>query len=304
MIKNYFAEHLLQAQLGSVVFDARNRNIEVGRDFARFRYPYRAGQGIEDTGRKPNVFTMEVPLFRGVRQSDYPGTSDALLELLSDESHKGEVEYIDPEFGAFDVKVVDASWATTAENQNGGVLRLTLEERGFEQDLLGNLGKGALSARGKAAKAAASTDYLVNVFYTVNDTPNPKAFSLTDAWAKFQDAIDTVALGADAVAAQVDEFVGVATRAYNFSPADEIARFTITNSAIDAIGFALEVGDDAATGEAGVKIIEVSLPSAMSIYEIAQTYYGDSSRSDDIALLNSFANPLSVPGGTKVLVAP
>jgi prophage DNA circulation protein len=301
---SFFSENLLGAQLGDVVYDATNRTVDFGREYARIRYPYRSGQGVEDLGRKIYIFKMEVPLYRGVRESDYPKTSDALLALVTDETKKGEQEYIDPEFGAFNVKIADVSWSIDATRTDGGTMTLTLEERDFEQDLLGNLGKGALSARGKAAQASASTDYVIDVFYQVNDEENTAGFSLTDAWAKAQDAIDTVALGADQVAAQIDEFVLVATKAYNFSPADEIARFTITNAAIDAIGFALDVGDDVATGEIGSKILEVALPSTMSIYEIAQRYYGDPGRAEDVALINSFANPLAVPTGTKVLVAP
>ncbi len=302
-MKSYFAEHLLGAQLGDVAFEGRNRQVSFGREFARFKYPYRSGQGVEDMGRRVYVFTMEIPLFRSVREIDYPGTSDALLALVTDETAKGELEYIDPEFGAFNVKIVDVDWGIDAENQGGGTMKITLEERDFGQDLLGNLGKGALSARGNAAKASASADYQINVFYQLQEEPNTAGFSLTDAWAKAQDAIDNVALGADQIAAKVDEFVLVATKAYNFSPADEIARFTITNAAIDAIGFGLEVGDDVATGEIGSKILEVSLPATMSIYEIAQRYYGDPGRAEDVALFNSFANPLAVPSGTKILVA-
>jgi prophage DNA circulation protein len=305
MSGTYWSENLLGAELGGVAFEPESRRVENARDFTRYRYPYRTGQGVEDLGRKPVVFTITVPLFSGVRTSDYPGTADKLLELVQNETHKGELEYIDPEYGAFDVKIVSHDWSVNASERNGGHLTLVLEERDFGQDLLQNMSSGKLAARGLAAKAAASADYLIDTVFVTDELEPPEdGFSLTEAWAKVQDALDSAALSADSVAAYIDEYVSVATKALNFSPSEEIARWTITNAVYDAIGFAFDVGDDAATGELGDKFTEVVLPDELSIYEIAQRYYGDASRAEDVAFHNSFVNPMLVPRGTTILVAP
>lgn len=304
MSGTFWTENMLGAELGGVAFEGASRRLENARDFSRYRYPYRTGQGVEDLGRKPAVFHLEIPLFRGVRESDYPKTTDDLLELVQNEDHKGELEYIDPEYGAFDVKIVSHDWVIGSDERDGGRLSLVLEERGFGQNLLQNLTNGKLAARGLAAKASASADYQIDVYYALIEEERPSGFSLTEAWYKVESALDTAALSADSVAAVIDEYVSVANKALSFSPSEEIARWTITNSVYDAIGFAMSVGDDAATGELGEKFTEVVIPDELSIYEIALRYYGDAGRAEDVAFHNSFVNPMAVPRGTKVLVAP
>jgi prophage DNA circulation protein len=301
---SYFSENLIDAQLGNVTFDVSSRRIEFGREYARIRYPYRSGQGVEDLGRKIYIFTIEAPLFRGVRESDYPKTSDDLLALVTNEDDKGELVYIDPEFGAFDVKIADVSWSIDAQETDGGRMVLTLEERSFEQDLLANVNNGKLAARGSAAKAAARTDYLMDAQFDPNVDPvEPSTFSLTEAWTTVQDALDTAAMSADGVAAQIDEFVSVSQRALTFSARDELARWSITCSVVDAIGFAFVAGDDAATDSAPNGFREIVLPADMSIYEIAAKYLGDPAQAERIALDNPAENPFAYPRGSRILVA-
>ena len=300
---SYFTQNLLEAQLGDIVFDASSRRIEFGREFARIRYPYRSGQGVEDLGRKIYIFTLEIPLFRGVRESDYPKTSDGLLALVSDEDNKGELPYVDPEFGAFDVKIADVSWSIDAMATDGGNMVVTLEERAFEQDLLQNINNGKLAARGNASKAAERSDYLMDAqFDPILDPINPESFSLTDAWNTTQNALDTAAMSADGVAAQIDEFVSVAQRALTFSARDELARWSITCSVVDAIGFAYATGDDAATDSAPNGFREIVLPTEMSIYEIAAKYLSDPSQAERIALDNPTDTGFLYPRGASLVV--
>lgn len=300
----YFAEHLLGAQLGDVTFEAENRRIESGREFARVRYPYRSGQGVEDLGRKIYIFTMDVPLFRGVREIDYPKTSDSLLALVTDENDKGELVYIDPEFGAFDVKIADVDWTISAQEQDGGRLRLTLEERSFDKDLLENVNNGKLAARGKAATSSARADYLIDTQFAPEvDADDPDEFRLTDAWNAVQEALDTAAMSADQIAATIDEYTSVAQRALTFSAKDEIARWSITCAVVDAVGFAFIAGDDAATDGAAKGLREITLPTEMSMYEIAAQYLGDPSRAEEVAFQNpSFSSCFSYPRGSRILV--
>lgn len=313
---SYFSDNLLGSVLmppgaSAVTFDAASRTVDFGRDFTRYKFPYRSGQGVEDLGRRVYVFTMEIPLFRSVREIDYPNTSDALIALVTNETHKGELEYIDPEFGAFDVKIADVKWSISAEEQDGGRMTLTLEERSFGQDLLKNLGKGKLAARGSAAAASDRTDYLIDATFAIEELPEAdKPFSLTDAWVTAQDALDTAALSADGVAAVIDDFVGVAQKSLAFSAKDEIQRWSISCSVYDAIGFAFDAGDDAALagspGTTGVAsgFREVILPTDMSMYEIAAAYLGDPSRAEEVAFQNPSApNPFQFARGSKILVA-
>lgn len=301
---SYFAQNLVDMQLGKIVVDASSRRVDFGRDFARVRYPYRSGQGVEDLGRKIYIFTIELPLFRGVRPSDYPKTSDELLALVTDEKDKGEIVYIDPEFGAFDVKIADVSWSINAEEQDGGRMSITLEERSFDKDLLEEVNNGKLAARGNAAKSASRADYLMDTqFDPIIDPFEPSTFSLTDAWNSLQDFLDQAASTADGVAAQVDEFVSVAQKAMAFSAREELSRWSVVCAVQDAVGFAFMAGDDAATDSAPNGFREITLPTEMSMYEIAATYLGDPSLAERVAADNPHPSPFAYERGTKILVA-
>jgi hypothetical protein len=302
-VTDLLREILIPSSLDGITFDAATRNVKTGRDFTRYKYPYRKGQGVEDVGRKTYVWSLTIPLFAGVSPSLYPGKFDQLIALVEDEDKRGEVEYIDAELGAFDVKIVDYDWSTVGDRRDGVELTITLEERSFNQSLLQNLTSGKLSARASAAKSAQNVGYLVDSL----DIPDPADLpndgkSLTDAWVDCQKALETAALGADQVAAKIDEFVLVSQKFLSFSAQDEIARWSITCSVYDAIGAAYAVGDDTAKGNGGEKLIEVILPSEMTSFEIAQRYYGDANQAELVVFHNPVAGML-YSRGARILVA-
>lgn len=294
---------LLPAELAGIEFPLSARNVKTGRDFTRYKYPYRKGQGVEDVGRKTYVWSLTIPLFAGVSPAHYPGKFDQLTALIEDEDARGEVEFIDPELGAFDVKIVDYDWNTVADKRNGVELSIVLEERSFGQSLLQSLTSGKLSARAAAAKSAQNVGYLVDSLNIPDplDLPND-GFSLTDAWVATQNALETAALGADQVAAKIDEFVLVTQKFLTFSAQDEIGRWSITCAVFDAIGAAYAVGDASAQGDSGDKLTEVILPDEMSAMEIAQKYYGDAGQAE-LVMFHNPGLPFSYPRGSRILVA-
>jgi hypothetical protein len=303
-MSDVWEESLLPASLGDIKFPVRNRTVKTGRDFTRYKYPYRKGQGVEDVGRKTYVWTLDIPLYAGVSPKHYPGTFDRLTALIEDEDKRGEVEYVDPELGAFDVKIVDYEWDTKAEARNGVELRITLEERAFDQSLLQSLTSGKLSARAAAAKASQHVGYLLHSLedkLEPADLPN-NGFSLTDAWVKTQEALDTAALGADQVAGKIDEFVLVTQKFLDFSAEDEIGRFSIACAIYDAQGAAYAVGDDTARGPGGSNLTEVVLSDEMSAMEVAQRYYGDAGMAEIVLFHNPTANCFGYPRGSRLLV--
>lgn len=302
-MSDLWEDTLLQGALDGIEIDIANRNVKTGRDFTRYKYPYRKGQGVEDLGRKTYVWTLTIPLYAGVSPSHYPGKFDQLLAIIEDEEKRGEVEYIDPELGAFDVKVVDYDWTSDAQARNGATLNVTLEERSFDQDLLQNLSSGKLSQRAAAAKAAQNVGYLLEGVNYADPLDRPLGgFLLALIWAAVQATLDTIALGADQVAAAIDGYVVTSEKVLDFSADDEIGRWSIACATYDAIGAAYAVGDESATLGSGGSLVEYTLADEMTAMEIAQKYYGDAAQASQVM----FDNPppgILYPRGARILVA-
>lgn len=302
--------NLLPAKLGiknqpntAIEIDIADRRVESGRQFARYRYPYRNGQGIEDIGRKIYIWTLKIPLFAGVNPAHYPGTLDSIIKLIDSDKTRGEVEYIDPEWGPFDVKIAEWTWETVPDQRNGGILTLTIEERSFDQSIEDNLNKPELAKRALATKMAARSDYLLNVAGVKLPKVSDKTdLTLTEMWQKLQDELDTQALAVDDIAARIDEVYLVGQDVYNFSAEDEIERFSLHNSITDFLGAAEDVGNDSGDTPPGEKLVTKILPDTMSMYQIAQWLYNDPVRADEIVFNNPTSNVLAYPRGSEIKV--
>jgi prophage DNA circulation protein len=298
----FWEQSLLTASLGYVEFPVGDRQVSTGRTFARYAYPYRDGQGVEDLGRKIYQFSLTVPLFRGVSPAHYPDTYDRLIAIVENDDLRGEVEYVDPEFGPLQVKIVDYNWRTVAERRDGGVLTLALEERGFEQSLLQNLSSPELAGRARAAQLAQDVDFGLASFDLPPEEPiDGGSFSLTAAWQEFQSALDTAAMAADELAAKLDEVRLVAEKVLTFSARDELERFSLYNSVIDFLGAAEDASKTSAGGVVR-KLVEVVLPVDMDAFTVAQRYLGSADRADEIIADNP-GDPLLYPRGSRLQVA-
>lgn len=291
----YWEQNLLSATLGYVELPIGDRQVKLGRNFARNVFPYRNGQGVEDLGRKVYLFTLTVPLFRGMDPEHYPDTYLRLLAIIEDDELRGEVEYVDPEFGPLDVKIVDYDWHTVAERRDGGVLTITLEERGFDTSVLDSINLPTLSGPRRAEQFALDVDREASLLSA------DLGFSLTDAWRAFQDALDQGALAVDDIAAQLDEIYLVAEKAIAFSAVDEIERWSLYNSIVDFLGAAEDSADVAADKSVGARLVEVVLPDDMDMFQIASRYLKDASRAEEVAFYNP-TSPLSYPRGSTVRV--
>lgn len=297
---NFWEQSLLTASLNYVEFPVGDRGVNTGRNFARYAYPYRDGQGVEDLGRKVYQFSLTVPLFRGVSTSHYPDTYDRLIAIIEDDDLRGEVEYVDPEYGPINVKIVDYGWRTVAERRDGGVLTIQLEERGFEQSLLQNLSSPELAGRARAAQLAQDVDFgMAALGLPPEEQIDGGSFSLTDAYQKFQAAIDEGALAADEVAAQLDEITLVTEKVLSFSAVEELQRFSIYNAAIDFLGACEDVGNEAV--EPVETLIEIVLADDMDAFAIAARYLGNASRADEVIFQNP-GDPLLYPRGSVITV--
>lgn len=291
---DFWEQTLLEASLGYVEFPVADRSVKTGRNFARNIYSYRDGQGVEDTGRKVYQFSLTVPLFRAVDEAHYPDTYLRLVAIIEDPELRGEVEYVDPEFGALRVKILDYDWRTVAERRDGGVLTIQLEELGFEQSLLDDLSAPPASATRAEALA-------VDVDMQAAELGEEPGFSLTATWQAFQASLDEGALRADEIAARLDEVYLVAEKAIAYSSRDELQRWSLYNSVIDFLGAAEDVAGASADRSAGAKLLEVVLPDDMDMFQIADRYLRDAGRAEEVSFHNP-GDPLAYRRGQAVRV--
>lgn len=305
-------KNLVPAKLKDVSFMVASRSMSGGRRKAMSEPSYRDGQMSEDLGLSPVAFDLEIPLYRGMASTTigadaiYPGTLDRILALIESQADRGEVEYIDPAYGAYKVAIMTYRWQEAGERQNGGMLSLRLEQVGLDGSILADVLSGKLSARARAFKYARRADYNFQTLLQQPDITQYKrdeaeGLNLSNAWNKFQDLLDKGAMAFDDIGAQIDSVTYLAERIMTFDAGEELARWAIVMSCIDFIGAAKEVGQTAKENP-GAAMLQWTLPSAMSIYEIAQARYGDTSRADEIAQNNPNGNPLYYPGGTTVQV--
>jgi DNA circularisation protein N-terminus len=302
---SYWEDNLQQASLEYVEFPVQGRTLGTGRRKASTQLPYRSGQLVEDFGRKVFTWSLTVPLYRGMdwpTDTLYPDVYLRLLALVTDESVRGEVTYIDPEFGPFQVSIVDYDISTPADRQDGVLMTLRLEERGLDQDLLANLSPSKQGGATRALLAAEQVDQ--EVAYDPAPQEEKPSVSLGDAWKSFQAALDQGALAADEIAALLDDLYFTAEKFINFSAKEELERWSLFQSVVRFLGAAEDAADASASDQGSLSaLIEAVLPADMSAFDIATYYHDDAQRADEVVFNNPSSNPLSYPRGSVVRVA-
>lgn len=301
---DYFEENLLEASLGYVPFPIEDRKWGFGRRWARTELPYRDGGAGEDVGRKIYTFSLTLPLHRGVDWPEplYPDVYQKLIAIVADPDLRGEVEYVDPEFGPLQVKVLDVRSSTPARVRNGVVLELDLEELGYDGDLLANITQPKFGSASEAQQLAADVDTLVA--FDPGPAADKPGLSLSDAWRSLQAGIDAAAGAADVVAAQIDEIYLVAEKFLNFSLKEEIQRFSLYCSVVNFLGAVEDYADAKSQDDTkSAALVSVVLPSEMSAYDVASTYYGDAGRADSVVQDNPTTNPMAYPAGATLRLA-
>jgi prophage DNA circulation protein len=295
----WWEQNLLTATIGFVEVPISDRRVQTGREWARHRFPYRDGQGGEDLGRKVYVWNLTIPLYRGIDPDLYPDRYHQLIALIEDPESRGECEFTDPEWGPFNVKLVDYSISTPADRRDGVELQITLEELGFDASALANLTRPKVAGAAEALSYAADVDQ--EVAFSGDDPVNIPPRTLTDSWRDFQASLDEGALAADVVAERMDELYLVADKYAQYSARDEIERWSIFTSTVALLGAAEDYADESARNEnAQTRLIEVRIPSDMSAYDIASTYHGDAGRAEEVLFNNPNTNPASYPRGAMV----
>lgn len=308
-----------EGQIGDLVVPISRRQMSGGRSAARIKLPYQPGQDFEDTGREPFAFKVEIPLYADVDESHYPQLYTDLVALLTDERVKGEVEYIDPILGPFEVKVIDLSEEHVSDVRHGATITIGLEERSLDvrtftvtrltsasadaTDAAADL-DDALEEQGVSddAVSAALTDAGLPLTDEERTSASTRNVGATEGIARdFVDEMREGALLADEIVSRVDVVrarVSALMALGQLRSADGIAGYLAGLRLIDAVSRLAEE-----TLARAVPIVEIAVTGATDIYTLAAKLYGDIGRADDILARNPGASPLSLRVGTTLRVA-
>lgn len=306
---------LQPASFDGIEFPVSSRSVSGGRAWARRRYPNRPGQGSEDTGREPYRFELEIPLFHGVNSGHYPTLFEQLRAAFDDVETTGEAEYVDPLIGPVNAKVSEPwQWVESADQRDGGILRVVLEEVTFDDQLV-TIGVG--DPRATAESQAETLDSALEDF-GIAEADLEEDFVAAGApltedeldrgdgtmWAtqvtRFVEGLEDGFESAEEVADRVDTIRRrldvMANREELQSPAGVHALHAAMR-----LGVALtDVGARAVIDAPPLVVHRVA--TRMSIYEVASLLYGTADRAEEILQRNPQQAPLFLAAGTELVV--
>lgn len=314
---DYWAENLQLASFDGVAFPVRTLERSGGRAKVRHRYPYRDAQDVEDTGREPYAWTIEIPLFAGMSPVDvgrplYPDTYELLRFLFDDPDTLGEAEYVDPELGPFDVAVISHTWRANADARNGGVYTLQIEEVSADPFPY-SITEGS-GSRSSAEQAAADADLAIVGVVTedeiaqaweddgvaVEDGSFDPGAIFTGLVDDFFNTIQDASLAADDVAAYVDRVRYRIDRVLRFDAMREASRWSIVASLNRLSDTLTQAGEEAQASRP--TIVDFVVPWVMSADEVALQLYGDVSRAEEIVRRNPTRDPNAYQTGRVLKV--
>lgn len=311
-MSDYWEDELGEAQLQDVSFPLASRAFAGGYDGARIKRPYRDGQEIDRTGRKPLVFNLVIPLFRGVDTTHYPDVYLELLDVLT--ADDPPLEYTDPILGTFQVEVESFAIDEDAEKREGATVKVTLEEvtsADFSAIVeVRSPGRAAIAWAAELdtelAEAGVSDEVVRNAFDGAGaPVGQQEALGSGSAFRDMASALaEGLTLGAT-VASEVERAVDtVRVRTMAVLGVAELA--TSGGFGARAAGY-LMLESVAAQGERAIArsapLIDRVLSGAVGARELSVELYGTGDRAGEIVRRNSSRRPWGFTPGTRVRVA-
>lgn len=277
----------------NVSFPAQEVKTSWGHDSARHQGYGQRGADVEDTGEKPFVVSVKIPLRNGLRWDGerlYPETYLKLREALK--TPEGFLTH--PTYGLLTVHVDSVDEGILGEKGDGLDLDVSFTvQRGESQDLSLSLGTATLSPDAAALVAAADAD--------------TAAAGLT--LATTTSLADTIGTAFDALQETERTYLEAST-AFDALTSDLAAR-ALDAGAADATGHAYRAAVArclSATlayraeylGTSGPET--VTLPEEMSLARASVLAYGDASRAAELATKNRVSDPSFIPAGTVLVI--
>jgi hypothetical protein len=270
---------------------------------------------MEDLGRGAYTYKLEIPLFRGMDpvvpgSPLYPDVFEALRFEFDNPDTLGEGEFVDPEIGPIQVKVVSHVWRAASDKRNGGVYTVELEENSEDPFVLtvGATSDSETEAQQQAADIDQSVPEteatILEAFSAAGEplsnfdfTPGELFVAMAD---DFFDWLDEGALAADDIAARLDSFRARIDAVLAFDSLQASSAWSVRYSLMRLSDTLTEAADRRA--RSAPTISEFLVPARMSHWEIANRLYGDRTRAREIFLRNPTLNPNFYSAGTTLLV--
>ena len=303
-------------KLGDIELPTTQRTMSGGRDIMRGAPPNRPGQYTSDMGRKAFTFSLTIPLYDGMQSEGvtYPDDYEDLLFLLTDDLYGGAYEYIDGVLGAFNVRITEWSLDDSAQERDGGIFKITMEENSTDESTYRFTLNDSATSAGTAGNMAANADQDLAV-NGVDDAAMDAAFftagaprtgeelfwpagsfvesSTADAFA----AIQSASFATADVANNVDRFTARVDALLELDALKEPETWRIRVPLIvlsDSVKQAL-----AKVSAQGPRIVIVTTDGAVDVYSFA-VQQGVSVH--DVLALNDIPRPLSIPSRTALRV--
>ena len=316
-----WADILQECKLGGIELPLASRSLRGGFAFARQKYPYRAGQETEDTGREPLAFDLAVPLFAGMTLEGggalYPGRYEELLFLLVDSARAGEVEYVDPVLGPYQVKVASFDVREEAEPRDGALVSIQLEERIADDEALRfTLSAEQAGARSRAEGLANATDAQLEELVPREDLdqafrdsgyplegdeldwPSDAVFS--SGVARAFSALDAGAETASAIAAEAARFTARVDAVASLPALARSESWTTRATLLRLRESFTRAATEIASSSRRQTLFTTQ--GATNLYRVCLQLYGDARHVDALARINNLANPLVIPAGSRLRV--
>lgn len=291
-------DKLQQPQLAGVLFEIVSASDEGGGVLDKQQFAGRNGQAIDDRAQLPEQYDLIVDII----EDEYPST---LENLLAELRAGGIKEFVHPYHGSRQVAV--DRWKLVHDPEDGtdcARMSLTLS---VHTDVDTRPATTTVPAMANAARSACDDVTAAAEAYQLLTDDATQQQACADAMTLATSAsasADTLEVDGDITSAvQIQAMVNsVITRADSIGTTiadyNSPERYAL-GRALTAMMFTLETLGGAFIA-AKPPIIEEPVPVDVPLLIYVHERYGDSSRIDELFALNSFLDPMLVPGGTIV----
>jgi prophage DNA circulation protein len=286
-----FGDTLPRMSFGGIEFPYRRYSLRGSQRLVTHEYLRRPGGEVEKLKRRLYEISVECPFHEVFRT--YPGLWPTKLAALRALWEAGEtMDLVIPTVGT--IPAVASTWDQEfmARIRSGEEVRVSFLEDRSEDFLLPGLlitvpaTLTALSSQLDGLSAAAGLD--VGIFDKVKNAINGVTAIL--------DTGELYASGLEAKIAGVLDAVTGLDR--SLSALQQPANWPLANLLHEIGGTAIKLQED--IGGASVPVDVFVVPFVMSIGQVSQRLYGNTSRGGELLRMNDFDNPMALPGGTRV----
>lgn len=273
------------ASFRGVQFESQTIDDEIVRRLATCKYPYRDGADLEDMGREPRN-TRITAVFFDDGDLTYESKLNALIQVI-DEAKSGT--FIHPILGEWQARIERSSIRHTHDERDMATVDLTIIEDGTDSTL------PEIFTYTKLKKETLDeADYVDDENLTAIQEATDAASRARDFANSVANAVGDISDGLNKVRKYIDKAVAKAralTDIRNYKLVRRLKRLAYSCKKLAVQVRSLKP-----------PLLKKRLAAAMPTRVLAQSLYGDSSRSAEIEKMNRVRNPFKVKRDTEMKV--